>query len=134
VHDECKKDLSDFHDFSYDIAPFLGGGGGMSEDGWNTVGMSGRPSRYTVDTTKLKAAKDEPELRLGNAGQFRDWGAGANVKGKNANKRPVTVGSGPPYSSNIYAALVDTSSEDGKRLPPSLSRYRPVMDHINNAI
>lgn len=101
------------------------GGGGMSEDGWNTVGMSGRPSRYTVDTTKLKAAKDEPELRLGNAGQFRDWGAGANVKGKTANKRPATVGSGPPYSSNIYAALVDTSSEDGKRLPSSLSSSRP---------
>jgi len=101
------------------------GGGGMSEDGWNTVGMSGRPSRYTVDTTKLKAAKDEPELRLGNAGQFRDWGAGANVKGKNANKRPAPgVGSGPPYSSNIYAAL-DTSSEDGKRLPPPLSSSRP---------
>jgi len=106
----------------------------MSEDGWNTVGMSGRPSRYTVDTTKLKAAKDEPELRLGNAGQFRDWGAGANVKGKNANKRPAPgVGSGPPYSSNIYAAL-DTSSEDGKRLPPPLSRYRPVLDRINNVI
>jgi len=105
----------------------------MSEDGWNTVGLSGRPSRYTVDTTKLKAAKDEPELRLGNAGQFRDWGAGANVKGKNANKRPVPAGSGPPYSSNIYAAL-DTSSEDGKRLPPPLSRYNPVLDHRINVI
>jgi len=125
------KHRFDFNNFfPMMFGPFLGGGGGMSEDGWNTVGMSGRPSRYTVDTTKLKAAKDEPELRLGNAGQFRDWGAGANVKGKNANKRPGPVGSGPPYSSNIYTAL-DTSSEDGKRLPPPLSRYRPVLDHRN---
>jgi len=112
------------------VGHFLGGGGGTSEDGWNTVSM--RP-RYTVDTTKLKAAKDEPELRLGNPGQYREWGAGANVKGKNANKRPVPAGSGPPYSANIYAAL-DTSSEDGKRLPPLLSRYRPVLDYRNNVI
>jgi hypothetical protein len=117
------------------LGSVLGGGGGMSEDGWNTVGMSGRPSRYTVDTTKLKVAKEEPELRLGNPGQFRDWGAGANAKGKNASKRPAPGGGGggPPYSANIYAAL-DSSSEDGKRLPPSLSRYRSILDHRNNVI
>jgi hypothetical protein len=126
---EFREHFLTFMIFPVFVGPFLGGGGGMSEDGWNTVGMSGRP-RYTVDTTKLKAAKDEPELRLGNAGQFREWSGGANVKGKNTNKRPVTAGSGPSYSSNIYTALVDTSSEDGKRLPPSLSRYRPVVDPI----
>jgi hypothetical protein len=65
------------------VGHFLGGGGGICEDGWNTLSM--RP-RYTVDTTKLKAAKDEPELRLGNPGHYREWGVGANVKGKNANK------------------------------------------------
>jgi hypothetical protein len=128
------KQLFYFNDFYPKmVGSFLGGGGGMSEDGWNTLGMSGRPSRYTVDTTKLKGAKDEPKLRLGNAGQFRDWGAGANVKFKNANKRNIRVVSGPPYSSNIYAPP-DPSSEDGKRLPPPLSRYRPILDHRNNVI
>lgn len=101
------------------------GGGGMSEDGWNKVGMTGRPSRYTVDTTKLKAAKEDTAIILGNVGQFRGWSGGANAKGKDASKRPVTAGGDSTYSPNMYAAL-DTSSEDGKRpLPLSSSRPGP---------
>jgi hypothetical protein len=98
----------------------------MSEDGWNKVGMTGRPSRYTVDTTKLKAAKEDTAIILGNVGQFRGWSGGANVKGKDANKRPVTAGSDSTYSPNMYAAL-DTSTEDGKR-PLPLSRYGIIVD------
>jgi hypothetical protein len=110
----------------------LGGGGGMTEDGWNTVGITGRPARYTVDTTKLKAAKDETGLILGNAFQFSNWSGGANAKGKDANKRSMTMGSGPTYSPNIYAAL-DTTNEDGKRPPPpSSTRYNAIVDSINN--
>jgi hypothetical protein len=96
----------------------------MSEDGWNKVGMTGRTSRCTVDTTKLKAAKEDAII-LGNVGQFRDWSGGANTKGKDANKRPVTSGGNPTYSPNMYAAL-DTSTEDGKR-PLPLSRYSPIV-------
>lgn len=102
----------------------------MSEDGWNTVGIAGRPSRYTLDTNKLKVAREDSGLILGNAIQFRSWCEGANTKGKDVNKRPTTAGSGPTYSPNFYAAL-DTSNEDGKRPPPSLSRYISVMDGIN---
>jgi hypothetical protein len=106
------------------------GGGGMSEDGWNKVGMTGRPSRYTVDTAKLKAAKEDSVIMLGNVTQFRGWSGGANAKSKDANKRPMTAGGDSTYSPNMYAAL-DTSSEDGKR-PLPLSRYSPVVDIINN--
>ncbi|XP_021930528.1 eukaryotic translation initiation factor 4 gamma 3-like isoform X4 [Zootermopsis nevadensis] len=93
------------------------GVGGTSEDGWNTVGITGRPARYTVDTTKLKVAKEEFGIVLGNAFQYSNWSGGANAKGKDANKRSVTTGSGPTYSPNFYAAL-DTTNEDGKRPPP----------------
>jgi hypothetical protein len=110
----------------------LGGVGGMSEDGWNTVGITGRPARYTVDTTKLKAAKEETGIILGHAFQYSNWSGGANVKGKDANKRSMTTGSGPTYSSNIYAAL-DTTSEDGKRPPPPTSnRCSSIVDSISN--
>lgn len=106
----------------------LGGVGGTSEDGWNTVGITGRPARYTVDTTKLKVAKEEFGIVLGNAFQYSNWSGGANAKGKDANKRSVTTGSGPTYSPNFYAAL-DTTNEDGKRPPPpppSSTRYNTV--------
>ncbi|PNF16446.1 hypothetical protein B7P43_G10313 [Cryptotermes secundus] len=100
-----------------------GGGGGLSEDGWNKVNV--RTSRCTVDTTKLKAAKEDTAIVLGNVGQFREWSGGANTKGKDASKRPVTSGGNPTYSQNMYAAL-DTSTEDGKRpLPLSSSRPGP---------
>lgn len=88
--------------------------------------MGIRTSRCTVDTTKLKAAKEDTAIVLGNVGQFREWSGGANTKGKDASKRPVISGGNPTYSQNIYAAL-DTSTEDGKR-PLPLSRYSPVCD------
>jgi hypothetical protein len=44
----------------------------MSEDGWNTMGITGQPARYKVDTTKLKALKEETDLRLGYAFQYSD--------------------------------------------------------------
>jgi hypothetical protein len=78
-----------------------------------------------VDTTKLKAAKEDTAIILGNVGQFREWSCGANTKGKDANKRPVTSGGNPTYSPNMYAAL-DTSTEDVKR-PLPVSRYNPVV-------
>jgi hypothetical protein len=107
------------------------GGGGMSEDGWNKVVTTGRPARYMVDTTKLKAAKEEG-IVLGPTFQYSNWSGGANTKGKDANKRSMTMGSGPAYSPNIYAAL-DTTNEDGKRSPPpSSSRYTTIVDSISN--
>jgi hypothetical protein len=99
----------------------------MTEDGWNKVGMA-RPSRYTVDTQKLKVPKDDSAIILGNVGQFRGWSGGANAKGKDASKRPAVSGGDSTYSPNMYAAL-DTSNEDGKR-PLPLSRYSPVVDAI----
>jgi hypothetical protein len=78
-----------------------------------------------VDTTKLKVPKDDSAIVLGNVGQFRLFSSGANVKGKDANKRPGTSGGDPTYSTNMYAAL-DTSNDEGKR-PPPLSRYRPIV-------
>jgi translation initiation factor 4G len=76
-------------------------GGGMSEDGRNKVGMTGRPSRYTVDTAKLKAAKEYPVIMLGNVTQFRGWSGGENAKSKDANKRPMTAGGDSTYSPNM---------------------------------
>jgi hypothetical protein len=106
-----------------------GGGGGVTEDGWNKVGMTPRPSRYSVDTAKLKVPKDDSAIILGNVGQFRGWSGGANAKGKDAaGKRPAVSGADSTYSPNMYAAL-DTSSEDGKR-PLPLSRYSPLVDAI----
>ncbi|XP_069700452.1 eukaryotic translation initiation factor 4 gamma 3-like isoform X2 [Periplaneta americana] len=103
-----------------------GGGGGMDEDGWNKVTV-GRPSRYTVDTTKLKPKESfDPGLSLGGSYLFSGFGHGASMKGaKDSTKKPMTPAPGSTYSSsNMYAAL-ENSNDDGRR-PPPLSSSRPA--------
>ena len=95
--------------------------GGVGEDGWNTVTQS-RTSRYPVDASKLKFAKDEASVSLGALSMHSVWSKGAGSKSRESMKSMPTI-AGAHYSTNMYAAL-DTSNEDSKRqITSHISRY-----------